>query len=33
MLEPDLIESDAFRDLSGKAAILVLIRFHQKAHR
>jgi hypothetical protein len=28
-----MIESDAFRDLSGKAAILVLIRFHQKAHR
>ena len=31
MLEPDLIESDALRDLSGKAALLVLIRFHQKA--
>jgi hypothetical protein len=33
MLEADLIESDALRDLSGKAALLVLIRFHQKAHR
>ena len=33
MLEPDLIESDAFRDLSGKWAVVVLIRFHQKAHR
>ena len=33
MLEPELIESNALRDLSGKAAMLVLIRFHQKAHR
>lgn len=33
MLEPDLIESDAFLSLSGKAAMLVLIRFYQKAHR
>lgn len=33
MLEPDLIESDAFLTLSGKAAMLVLIRFHQKAYR
>jgi hypothetical protein len=33
MLDASLIESDAFRDLSGKAAMLVLIRFHQKAHR
>jgi hypothetical protein len=33
ILEPDLIESDAVRDLSGKFALLVLIRFHQKAHR
>ena len=30
-LEPDLIESQAFRELSGRAAIRVLIRFHQKA--
>jgi len=33
MLAPDLIESDAFLNLSGKAAIICLIRFHQKAHR
>lgn len=33
MLFPDLIESDAFLGLSGKAALLVLIRFHQKAYR
>ena len=33
MLAPDLIESDAFLSLSGKSAILCLIRFHQKAHR
>ncbi len=33
MLEPSLIESDAFRDLSGKAAMLTLIRFHQKAYK
>ena len=33
MLEPSLIESEAFRDLSGKAAMLVLIRFHQKAYK
>jgi hypothetical protein len=30
-LTPDLIESDAFLSLSGKAAMLCLIRFHQKA--
>jgi len=33
MLEPDLIESEACRDLSGKWALMVLVRFHQKAHR
>lgn len=33
LLESRLIESEAFLNLSGKAAILVLIRFHQKAHR
>jgi len=33
MLEPDLLESNAFRDLSGKWAVVVLIRFHKKAHR
>ncbi|MCJ7540844.1 MAG: hypothetical protein MUO88_14405 [Desulfobacterales bacterium] len=33
MLEPSLIESEAFEDLSGKAAMLVLIRFHQKAYK
>ena len=33
MLEPSIIESDAYRDLSGKAAMTVLIRFHQKAYR
>ena len=33
LLEPDLIESDAYRNLSGKWALVVLIRFHQKAHR
>jgi hypothetical protein len=33
MLEPSLIESEAFRDLSGKAAMLTLIRFHQKAYK
>ncbi len=33
MLEPFLIESEAFLNLSGKAAIICLIRFHQKAHR
>ena len=33
MLEPALIESEAFLTLSGKAAMLCLIRFHQKAHR
>ncbi len=33
MLEPSLIESDAFLNLSGKAAIICLIRFHQKAYR
>jgi hypothetical protein len=32
MLEPDLIESEAIQGLSGNA-VLVLIRFHQKAHR
>lgn len=30
-LEPALIESDAFLNLSGKAAMICLIRFHQKA--
>ena len=30
-LTPDLIESEAFLSLSGKAAMLCLIRFHQKA--
>lgn len=33
MLEPFLIESKAFMDLSGKAALVALIRFHQKAYR
>ena len=33
MLEPDLIESEAFLSLSSVAAMKVLIRFHQKAHR
>ena len=33
MLEPSLIESQAFEALSGKAAMLVLIRFHQKAYK
>jgi len=33
MLMPNLIESDAFMNLSGKAAIVALIRFHQKAYR
>jgi len=33
MLEPDLIESDAFLNLSGGAAYRVLIRFYQKAYR
>jgi hypothetical protein len=33
MLEPALIESQAFRDLSGKSAMLILIRFHQKAYK
>ena len=33
MLDPAIIESDAFLNLSGKAAIVFLIRFHQKAHR
>jgi len=32
-LTPDLIESDAFLNLSGKAAMLCLIRFHQKAYK
>ncbi len=32
-LESSLIESEAFRNLSGKAAIVFLIRFHQKAFR
>ena len=30
-LTPDLIESEAFLNLSGKAAMLCVIRFHQKA--
>ena len=29
----DLIESDAFLNLSGKAAMFCLIRFHQKAYK
>lgn len=33
MLAPDLIESEAFKNLSGKWAVVVLIRFHQKAYR
>ncbi len=33
MLESSLIESDAFGALSGKWALVVLIRFHQKAYR
>jgi hypothetical protein len=33
MFDPVIIESDAFLNLSGKAAMLCLIRFHQKAHR
>ncbi len=33
MLEAAIIESEAFMDLSGKAAVVCLIRFHQKAHR
>ena len=33
MLEPSLIESDAFLNLSGKAAMICLIRFHQKAYK
>ncbi len=33
MLESALIESDAFLNLSGKAAMLCLIRFHQKAYK
>jgi len=33
MLEPALIESEAVRDLSGKWALLCLIRFHQKVYR
>ena len=32
-LTPDLIESEAFLSLSGKAAMLCLIRFHQKAYK
>ena len=33
MLAPDLIESEAYKNLSGKWALVVLIRFHQKAYR
>lgn len=32
-LEPSLIESPAYRMLSGKAAVTCLLRFHQKAFR
>lgn len=32
-LDADLIESEAFLSLSGKAALLSLIRFHQKAYK
>jgi hypothetical protein len=33
ILEPAVIESEAFKKLSGKAAVICLIRFHQKAYR
>ncbi len=33
MLDPRLIESKAFLEISGKAALVALIRFHQKAFR
>ena len=33
MLEPALIESEAFLNLSGKAAMFCVIRFHQKAYK
>lgn len=33
ILDPRIIESKAFLELSGKAAMLSLIRFHQKAYR
>ena len=33
MLELALIESNAFLNLSGKAALVCLIRFHQKAYK
>ncbi len=32
-LMPDLIESEAFMSLSGKAVLVCLIRFHQKAYK
>jgi hypothetical protein len=32
-IEPYLIESEAYRMLSGKAAVTCLLRFHQKAYR
>lgn len=32
-LDPAIIESNAFMDLSGKAAHICLIRFHQKTYR
>lgn len=33
MLSADLIESEAFLGLSGRAAMLCLVRFHQKVYR
>ncbi len=33
IIAPEMVESAAFRSLSGKGAILVLLRFLQKAHR
>lgn len=33
MIDADLIESEAFANLSGKFAIVCLLRFHQKIHR
>ena len=33
LIDPAIIESEAFYDLSGKAAVVALIRFHQKVYR
>jgi hypothetical protein len=33
LIDPAIIESDAFYDLSGKAAVVALIRFYQKVYR